>query len=432
MPDLKELLEQRANKVTEMRKVNDLADKEKRELTADEEKKWNDYEQDVSKLDEKIKRGERMAEIEKRDNESRREFKQDGNTDEGRKSPDIEQRAVENYERNRNKLDGLPKEEREAVESLQRSAFRSFIVNGRGSLNGLQQRALQQGVSTDGGYLVAPVAWMNDLIQGVDDAVFLRQHATKHQLTGAHSMGVPSLDTDVSDSDWTTELATGSEDSSLKFGTRELATHPLAKRIKVSKTLLRNSPGVDSIVQSRLSYKFGITQEKAFMTGNGVQRPLGVFTASADGISTSRDEAGSNTTTAIVADSLIDAKYKLKGQYWGGARWIFHRDAVKMIRKLKDGQGNYLWQPSFIAGEQDRILDLPYDMSEYAPNTFTTGLYVGLLGDFSHYWIADSLNLEVQRLTELYAESNQMGFIGRAETDGMPVLEEAFVRIQLG
>ena len=74
---------------------------------------------------------------------------------------------------------------------------------------------------------------------------------------------------------------------------------------------------------------------------------------------------------------------------------------------------------------------LQFFMSEYVPNTFTTGKYVGILGDFSFYWIVDALNLEVQRLDELYAATNQIGFIGRMETDGMPVLEEAFVRVAL-
>ncbi len=83
------------------------------------------------------------------------------------------------------------------------------------------------------------------------------------------------------------------------------------------------------------------------------------------------------------------------------------------------------------AGEPDRLLNLPVAMSENAPNTLTTGLYVGILGEFSNYWIADALDMQVQRLTELYAETNQTGFIGRMESDGMPVLAEAFVRVKL-
>jgi len=71
-------------------------------------------------------------------------------------------------------------------------------------------------------------------------------------------------------------------------------------------------------------------------------------------------------------------------------------------------------------------------MSEYCPNTFTSGLYVGIIGDFKNYWIADALSMRIQRLNELYSLTNQVGFVGRLESDGMPVLEEAFARIQLG
>jgi len=104
---------------------------------------------------------------------------------------------------------------------------------------------------------------------------------------------------------------------------------------------------------------------------------------------------------------------------------------MKNITKLKDGEGQYIWRESVRVGEPDRLLGQPVMMSEYAPNTFTTGLYVGLLGDFSFYWIADSLSMQIQRLVELYAGNNQIGFIGRQETDGMPVLEEAFARVTL-
>ena len=113
------------------------------------------------------------------------------------------------------------------------------------------------------------------------------------------------------------------------------------------------------------------------------------------------------------------------------AAWIFHRDGVKQLAKEKDGEGRYIWEASVRAGEPDRLLQFPFYASENAPNTFTTGLYVGILGDFSHYWIADALDFEVQRLVELYAANNQIGFIGRAEIDGMPVLAEAFVRVKL-
>jgi HK97 family phage major capsid protein len=217
----------------------------------------------------------------------------------------------------------------------------------------------------------------------------------------------------------------------MAFGKRNLHPHPLAKRIKVSRKLIRAVPNSEQLVRDRLAYKFGITFEKNCLTGTGAQQPLGVFTASNDGISTGRDVSTGNTTTEIRFDGLIEAKYTLKPAYWPNARWLFHRDGVKQIAKLKDGEGQYLWRESVRVGEPDRILGLPAFMSEYAPNTFSASQYVGIIGDFRNYWIADALTLEFQLLNELYAETNQVGLIGRLESDGMPVLEEAFVRVKL-
>ncbi len=77
------------------------------------------------------------------------------------------------------------------------------------------------------------------------------------------------------------------------------------------------------------------------------------------------------------------------------------------------------------------ILELPYFLSEYMPSVLTSGNYYGMLGDFSYYWIAESLSMQLQRLVELYAVSNQTGYISRAEVDGAPVLEDAFVRLKV-
>jgi HK97 family phage major capsid protein len=103
-----------------------------------------------------------------------------------------------------------------------------------------------------------------------------------------------------------------------------------------------------------------------------------------------------------------------------------------MLSKLKDGDGRYLWAESVTMDEPDRLLGIPAYSSEYAPNTFTTGQYVGILGDFgSGYWIADQQGLEVRRAEERYIETNQTGIFVRMSGDGMPVLEEAFVRVKL-
>jgi HK97 family phage major capsid protein len=273
---------------------------------------------------------------------------------------------------------------------------------------------------------------MHQLIQKVDDMVFVRQLATKFTLNKAQSIGYPALDADPEDGTWEGEISSADEDTAMTFGKREMTPYPLAKLLKVSNKLLRSSSlPIEALVQDRLAYKFGVTQEKAFLTGSGSNQPLGVMTASAVGISTDRDVSTGNTTTELRTDGLIEAKYSIKAGYWPKLNWIFHRDAVKQIRKLKNGEGAYIWQPGITIGAPDVILNAPVRMSEFQSNTFTSGLYVGILGDFSQYYIVDSLTMQLQVLKELYAATNQTGYIARAETDGMPVLEEAFARVTL-
>jgi HK97 family phage major capsid protein len=316
-------------------------------------------------------------------------------------------------------------------------AWDRALRGGTRVLSGAEAKALRADADPSGGFLVAPQQVVQQLIQAVDDAVILRRLGTVFTLERSESLGVPVLDNDLSDAEWTSELRTGSEDTVEPFNLRELKPSPLAKRIKVSKKLLRQATiNVDNLVRSRLAYKFGVSEEKAFMTGTGVNQPLGIFTASNIGISTGRDVSAAAATT-FKGDDFIDAKFKLKPQYWPKARWILHRDALKAARKLKDLNDNYLWSPGLgpggglTGGVPATLVDTPYELSEFAPNTYTSGLYAAVIGDFSYFWIAEALNLEVQVVMELYAETNQVGYIGRLEIDGMPVHEEAFARLKL-
>lgn len=304
-------------------------------------------------------------------------------------------------------------------------ALRDYFRTGR------EQRALSADTASEGGYLV-PEDFRAMVITGINNMVHIRKLATVLAVAGASDLGIPTMSGDVEDADWTAEITAVDEDSTLAFGKRTLKPAMLSKLVKSSIKLLRNpAVNVESFIASRLAYKFGVAQEKGFMTGTGTNAPLGVFTASSDGISTGRDMSTGNTTTEITADGLFACKFNVAKQYRANCSWIFHRDAVGKISKLQDGAGNYLWRAGLAQGEPDTLLGNPLFESEYAPNTFTTGLYVGLYGDFSYYWIADSMDLEIQRLVELYAATNQVGFIGRMMADGMPVLESAFSRVKL-
>jgi HK97 family phage major capsid protein len=294
--------------------------------------------------------------------------------------------------------------------------------------------ALQQDNPTQAGYLVAPQKFVSDLIKELDNSFFFRKMAkVLPPLQGAQSLGYPKRTTRMSRATRGTELQTPTPDTALAFGKREFKPAPATAEILLSRTLMRNAPEVDGIVRAEMNYAFGEMLEVEYMTGSGANGEcLGVFTASADGIPTTRDVSTGNTATEIKFDGLYEAKYSIKNQYQANLQWIFHRDGVKKIAKLKDNDGQYIWQPSVVADQPDRLLGKPVNMSEYAPNTFTTGKYVGILGDFKMgYWIVDSLAMEIQVLLELYARSNQIDYIGRLETDGMPVLEECFARVKL-
>lgn len=312
-------------------------------------------------------------------------------------------------------------------------AFSRALRHGVKALTESERKALRADEDDAGGFLTAPRQFASGLLKFVDDRVVIRQLATVEQLVQAESLGVLSLDSDLTDWEWTSELGTGSEDSVKPFGGRALTPHPLAKRAKISNTLIRRSTRpVEQLVMQRLGYKLGVTLEKAYMTGDGAQKPLGLFTASAQGLPTSRDITLTVTDDETFANSLIDAKFGLKEAYQNAAstRWLFHRDFLKRVRKLRDGNKQFLWAPGLAGGQPATILDIPYVQSEFAPNTFSSGNYQAVLGDISFYWIVDSLQLQVQTLLELYAETNQRGYIGRYEGDGQPMLAEAFVRLK--
>lgn len=402
MPDVNDMKQERAKLKSDARKILDTAQEAGRDMTGEEEQEFDRLLNEADKVDKRIKQNERVDDV-----------PEDPDPDDGRTR-------------------GEPREggEPESEDEQRSRAFNAFL-EGR-QIPEQQARALNLTSDPEGGYLVAPEQFMERLIQRVDDEVPLRPLATTMTLTEGESLGVPTLETDLNDAEWTSEVADVARDNSLRFGKRNLAPHPLAKEVLSSRTLLRRgSLSAEDIVRDRMAYKFATAQENAFMTGDGSEKPLGLFTASSSGISTSRD-VNTGASGGFSGDGLIDAKYTLKQQYIRNARWMFHRDSIKEVRKLKDANNQYLWQPGLAGDRPDTILDRPFVLSEFVPNTITDGNYVGLFGDFSFYWIVDSLMMSIQRLNELYAKSNQVGFIGRTELDAMPVLEEAFVRLKVG
>jgi len=397
MAEVKELLERRANIWEKAKELIDRVEAEGRDFNTEEQ---SQYDKMMDEMDELAKRAKRL--------EEKQRF-------EAQMSMPINEpvRAIPTDQKEDRGKDLMPE-------------FRAFIKTG---VISPELRALQVDPATQGGNLLPPQQFVAELIKEIDDAVFIRRLATVIPVNTSDSLGASTLDTDLDDADWTTEVQSITE-GTMTFGKRELKPNQLSKLVKVSMKLLRTSAiPVESLVSQRLAYKFAITEEKAFLLGSGTGEPLGLFTVSTDGISAARDVP--STGGKITADSLIDAKYALKAQYRNGAQWIFHRDVIKLIAKLKDNDDQYLWRPGISLGQPDTLLNLPVNESEYAPNTVTVDNYVGIIGNFRYYWIAELMGMELQRLNELFAQTSQVGFIGRMWVDGAPVLESAFARIKI-
>jgi HK97 family phage major capsid protein len=396
---VKDILEKRAGLISNARVLIDLADKEKREMTAEERTQYDKIMTDVITL---------------REDADRRSALEAAEVSLGEKQPVLAAGGVKG----------------EAPKDEARAAFVKYLRNGR--VSEIEARTLTQSSEADGGYLV-PEQFAKQLIQGVDAKVFVRQLATIETIAGTDSLGIPTLLTDASDAEWTSEVAAATLDVTMKFGKRELKPQVLRKGIKISNALLRNSGiDVESKVRERFIFKFAKAFENGYFNGSGTNQPLGVFTASVNGINTDRDFATGNTQTALTLDGLIGAKYNIQEQYRAVAVWMFHSSAVLALASMKDGEGRYIWYGSVVTGSPDRLLGVPVNESLYVPHTWTAGLYVGILGDFkSGYRIVDSNGISIAVAKELHIATGETGFYGEVWSDGQPVLPEAFTRITL-
>lgn len=424
-----ELREERADLTKQARAIQEKAASENREITPEEDAEFDRMMVDVDKMKVRIDKLEKLEIVE-----------EDLETTQPRKS-----KPLDSEERETRKTE----ERGETAEQRERADFKNWMINGdvTRSLLVRPNEVRSKGhmseyrdtiISTDakGGFLILPVRLTNDLVKIINDQTFMRQLGTITKVTDAKKLGIRRMITRMADAQWTTEVQAVTEDTTMAFDRRDLEPFLLTKLAKMSIRTMILASDAESIIRDELAYKFGITQEKAFLSGTGSSQPLGVFVASSNGISTARDVAVTDASSVVInPDLLIDAKFSLKQGYLNSpsASWLFHRTTVGKIRKLTIAgtAANYLWMPGLEAGTPDRVLDIPYRMSEYVPATYTTGLYIGLLGNFQYYRIAEVDYVFLQRLVEKYADTNEVGFIGRMWADGAPVLEEAFVRLKV-
>jgi HK97 family phage major capsid protein len=195
----------------------------------------------------------------------------------------------------------------------------------------------------------------------------------------------------------------------------------------VSQELLYDSMfDLPSFLTREFARALGAAEEEAFIKGDGNGKPTGLFlpTGGADvGVT-------SASATSITFDDLINLVYSLRVPYRRNARFIMNDQTVGSVRKLKDSNGQFLWQPSLQIGEPDRLLGYPIYTSPYVPTVAASAL-VAAFGDYSNYWVADRQGRSLQRLNELYSINGQVGFLITQRVDGKVILSEGIKLLQM-
>ena len=297
--------------------------------------------------------------------------------------------------------------------------------------------ALSVGVDQNGGFTV-PDEFEHQLIQALEENNIFRSLAkTIHTNSGTRTIPIA---TDSGTASWIEEGA-AIQESDMSFAQETLSAYKLGCMIKVSNELLNDSAfNIAAHIAQRFGVRFGNAEEDAFINGTGPSANPQTTPSMPTGILTSLTPSAGNTTAnaqTVHFDNIYKLYYSLKSPYRRKAAFLCNETLLLQLMLIKDKNDNYIWKPGLEVGKPDTILGRPIHTSGYMPAitgnaTQDKNKKVLLFGDFSYYWIADRQNRTLKRLNELYAVTDQVGFIGTQRVDGKLILPEAMQVMALG
>ena len=268
---------------------------------------------------------------------------------------------------------------------------------------------LQEGVDADGGYLV-PEEYDHRLIDVLTEENIMRGIATKITTSGEHKINIAATKPAAA---WI------EEGGALSFGEatfdqKILDAHKLHVAIKITEELLYdNAFGLENYIITEFGKALANAEEDAFLNGDGVGKPTGIFDKTKGG------ESIGTLTAALKSDDVLDLIYKLKRPYRKNASFIMNDATLAQMRKRKDNNGQYLWQPSYQANEPDKILGYNIRTSAFAPTDAIA------FGDYKYYNIGDRGSRSFKQLNELFAGNGMIGYVAKERVDGLLILPEA-------
>lgn len=395
---IQELMNKRANTWDAMKKLLDEKVDERGTMTAEDAAQYDRMEQEIEDISAQIERQQRAEKLENALNKPvRKEIKNDVR---GGETKNAGPRGTEAYN----------------------AAFWDFMRIGNAALTPEIRNSLKVGTDANGGYLV-PEEFEKTLIEALDEGNIFRQFA--HKITTSGDRQIPMV-LSRGTAEWIEEEAEYPE-SDVEFGQTYLRAYKVATRIKISEELMADSAfNMAAFIAKEFGRRIGAAEEQAFFTGNGAGKPTGILHDTGAQIGVTAGAADK-----ITGDEVIDLYYSLRAPYRRKAVFITHDSAMKVLRKLKDGNQQYIYQPALTANTPDTLMGRPVYTSQYMPEV-ATGNKVMMFGDLSHYWIADRAGYSFKRLNELYAVNGQIGFIASKRVDGKLLLPEAVKVLKMG
>ena len=309
-----------------------------------------------------------------------------------------------------------------ASAEYQKAFWNAMRTRSGEGLDPVIKNALQIGTDTEGGYLV-PDEFERTLIEALDEENIFRKLANVIS-TSSGDRKIPVVASKGTASWIDEEGAIPESDDS--FGQVSIGAYKLGTMIKVSEELLNDSVfNLENYIAREFARRIGNKEEDAFFTGDGSGKPTGILAATGG----AQIGVTAASATAISIDEILDLFYSLKSPYRNKSVFVMNDATIKAIRKLKDGQGQYIWQPSLQAGTPDTILNRPVYTSSYVPTIAASAKSI-IFGDFGYYWVADRQGRVFKRLNELYAATGQVGFVATQRVDGKLILPEAIKVLQ--
>lgn len=277
---------------------------------------------------------------------------------------------------------------------------------------------LEEGNDANGGYLV-PEEYDRRLIDVLNEENIMRTLATTITTSGEHKINIAATKPAAA---WIEEGA-AIQFSDATFGQKLLDAHKLHVAIKITDELLYdNAFNLENYIITQFGKALANAEEDAFLNGDGTGKPKGLFQDAEVGVTTS--------AASITSDNIIELVYSLKRPYRKNASFIMNDQTIAALRKLKDNNNNYIWQPSYQAGEPDRLLGYTLHTSAFAPKQ-AAGAKAIAFGDFSYYNIGDRGVRSLQELKELFAGNGMVGYLMKERVDGLLVLPEAVKCLQI-